>query len=1165
MPVKLYSLLIFLCLSFTNFAQIIESFDDGDFTANPQWFGQATKFEVIDPPTTSVDGALNSSANDDGLVLRSKQGQNDAILVLPSTQSNGEWRFSIADGYGWETSNLNDYKIILMSDDSTATNLTDGAHNFNGYFIQVDGSFDDVFNLYKQTGNTSTIILNTNYPLSVDGVAAVGRTVKVIRTATGDWSVFIDEGFGINPVSQRGGIVNDNTHTTSTWFGIATNIKDESDKRVLYFDELYIGDIIADTTKPSISNIEIINSNSLDIQFTESVEDTSSENTTNYFVNNGIGNPDSAIIDASITSLVHLYFSNSFTLGLQNTITIQNIEDLSENIMDIANTDFTYIIISPYDVVINEIMANPASPIGLPEHEFIELFNTTNFDLNISEWKLVIGSTTKTIPSIILPANNYFILCDDADVPEFQTYGNVVGITSFPTLTNTGISVTIKDENDTTISTVSYTDQWYQDPTKEDGGWTLEKIDPNNNCGGYTNWKASVSSTGGTPGQQNSVYASNIDTVAPFIEELAAVLSTQLTIKFSETIDIATLSVSNFSVDQGIGNPIFFEQDANDDLVYNLYFTNNFITGNTYILTVENIVDDCNNTLIQQNEEFVYYKAKQYDIVINEIMADPSPVIMLPEYEYLELYNRSDHTINLTNWTIKIGTSIKPFPITNIDSKNYLILTSSNAYSSFSQYGNVLDVLGTSDLNNSGEDITLYDNFNNIIFYLNYSDTWYQDDYKAEGGWSLEQIDTENLCGGSLNWIASKDNKGGTPGQQNSVFDTNPDNDIPELLRAIVLSYDSIKIFFNESFDSTTVFTASVYEVDNGIGNPIIIDPVEPDYSSIVLKFQQSFTKHVIYTITIKDSITDCVGNLIGFNSSCKFAIPDTIINNDILINEILFNPYTEGVDFVEIYNRSQKVFDLADIRIATRNIDDTKEEYMKIENIKEINSEGYLIFPNEYYVFSENSSNVSDIYYTSNENGLIDIDDLPAMSNDEGDIIIMDKWVNIIDEFHYYEDMHFDLLNDFKGVSLERINYDRISTDETNWHSAAETVGFATPAYKNSQFSEMENTTDEINVYPEVFSPDNDGYNDILNIEYLLDNPGFVANITILDARGRIIKKLTKNELLATTGIISWNGLTDANTKAKIGIYLIYVEVFDLEGNVKRYKKTCVLATKLN
>jgi flagellar hook assembly protein FlgD len=99
------------------------------------------------------------------------------------------------------------------------------------------------------------------------------------------------------------------------------------------------------------------------------------------------------------------------------------------------------------------------------------------------------------------------------------------------------------------------------------------------------------------------------------------------------------------------------------------------------------------------------------------------------------------------------------------------------------------------------------------------------------------------------------------------------------------------------------------------------------------------------------------------------------------------------------------------------------------------------------------------------------------------------------------------------------------------------------------------------VTLSPEVFSPDNDGYDDVLNISYTFDHPGYVANIVIFDGEGRQIRDLITNELLGTTGIFSWDGITNDKEKANIGIYVIWFEVFDIEGNVKRYKRTAVLA----
>jgi flagellar hook assembly protein FlgD len=72
------------------------------------------------------------------------------------------------------------------------------------------------------------------------------------------------------------------------------------------------------------------------------------------------------------------------------------------------------------------------------------------------------------------------------------------------------------------------------------------------------------------------------------------------------------------------------------------------------------------------------------------------------------------------------------------------------------------------------------------------------------------------------------------------------------------------------------------------------------------------------------------------------------------------------------------------------------------------------------------------------------------------------------------------------------------------------------------------------------------------------------IANVQIYDSRGRLEKNLARNELLATSGTFFWDGMNDTKTKARIGIYIIYFEAFDTKGNVKKYKKSCVVAGKL-
>jgi hypothetical protein len=330
----------------------------------------------------------------------------------------------------------------------------------------------------------------------------------------------------------------------------------------------------------------------------------------------------------------------------------------------------------------------------------------------------------------------------------------------------------------------------------------------------------------------------------------------------------------------------------------------------------------------------------------------------------------------------------------------------------------------------------------------------------------------------------------------------------------------------------------------------------QPGYRKLELCFKDAFANKVLYLLSITGQVKDCLGNTADTGPSGNFALPGIIEYNDLVINEVLFNPVSGGEDFVELYNRSDKVLDLADLRIATRD-----EDSLKLVSICLVSNEGYLVFPEQYLVISTDQQVIKAHYYTSNPEGFVDIEDMPAYNDDQGYVVLLDQSLQVVDEFKYDESMHFPLLNDPEGVSLERVNYDRVTNEEGNWHSASQESGFATPAYINSQYSENITSENEIYIENELFSPDNDGYRDQLEIAYRFADPGYVATVTVFDIAGRLQLYLMQNELLGTEGIITWDGKITGGGIAKTGMYVILIEVFNKNGEVKSYKEVCVLA----
>jgi hypothetical protein len=589
-----------------------------------------------------------------------------------------------------------------------------------------------------------------------------------------------------------------------------------------------------------------------------------------------------------------------------------------------------------------------------------------------------------------------------------------------------------------------------------------------------------------------------------------------------------------------------------------LTFSQHFTSGQLNELSVFGVKDLAENEMDPATMDFVFYKANTGDVVINELMVDPNPVVALPDFEYLELYNTSQNSIDLNGWTLTIGTSEKVFAGGIIPAKGYLIVAKETAELELSPYG-LFYGFSSFSLTNSGQTLVLSNKEGEEINQITYNDDWYKDPDKSDGGWSLELKNPDNVCSGEENWSASNDNKGGTPGAQNSVYSDQVL--LPALEKVVILANNILQLTFNQMMDESALQITTYYEVSDGVGNPQYTYLVVDDSRKIELYFAESFLEGKLYDLTVKKNLTNCVGLSMNADTLVSFGLPEGIMSQDIVINELLFNPWTNGVDYVELYNRSLKVLDLSDLQIGTVKKSAPNPPDTSFYAIME---DQQLLVPGEFIVLTVSPDVVKKQYYTQNPEAFIKVDPFPAYNNDSGQVLLQTIGNLMVDEFKYSEEMQFPLLNYVDGVALERINPDMPTNDVNNWHSASESVGFGTPGYRNSQEVSQQEDDETIKLTPEIFSPDNDGYQDVINLEYSFDQPGYMMTVDIFNATGAQVRTLVNNEYLGTSGMVSWDGIQDDNTKAAVGIYVFYVEIFDLDGNVKKYKKVGVLAAKL-
>lgn len=651
------------------------------------------------------------------------------------------------------------------------------------------------------------------------------------------------------------------------------------------------------------------------------------------------------------------------------------------------------------------------------------------------------------------------------------------------------------------------------------------------------------------------------DLEPPVVNVLEVVSANQLNVHFSKLVEPNTAQdPDNYFVNQGIGNPLTATINPQQPNVVQLFFVNSFEENFYYELQSDNVEDFSGNVMVPFSGSFVLYVAQRNDLVFNELMADPTPEVGLPAFEYIELYNTSEFPVNIDGWVLQHGSTQRVLPFGLVQPGGFVLLVAEAAVSAFQPYGNVVGVpsLSTTALTNAGTSLLLFDREEHLVSFVNYSDSWYGNPAKAGGGWSLEKIDPMNFCQGAGNWTASESPLGGTPGAANSVLGSNPDTTPPNLLRIGYVDEVTVKLFFSETMNEEGLLGLA-QAADFGLGNILAVQPLLPDFSSALLTLTTPLEAGRIYEINLPAQVTDCAGNQLS-RRTARVAVPQVAEVFDVVINEVLFNPPDGGSRYIELFNRSEKVVELKNYTISSK---DTIQGFLT--TIREIISESYLLFPGDFVVLTTNPAAVLNTFMTTRPHAFIGLASMPSMTNTSGVLAFASKSLTEIDLFAYHEDMQFALLSNKKGVALERVNPNRPSQDRANWHSAAQSAGFGTPAYQNSQYSaELTSQVGEIEVYPEVFSPDSDGHDDLLTISYHFDNPGYVASVRIFDSRGRLIRTLARAELLAVNGAFTWDGTTDDYQKAPIGIYIIHLEVTNLSGKVNHYRKTAVLGGRL-
>lgn len=728
--------------------QIADNFSDGDFIANPAWSGDHSKFTV----------------NSGKLKLQAPVVADAAYLSTPSQAIHmASWEFYVQMDF--TPSSTNYAKIYLVSDQAGLS----GA--LNGYFIKAGNTSREV-SLYRQSGNGEVKIIDglddrLNVPL-------VKVRIKVTRDAAGTWQLYSDPGAAGSYALE--GTATDNTHTASSFFGIqCIYTSTRSDK--FWFDDFVVsGTTVPDRTPPSVERVTALNQQQVQLQFSEMIERTAAEVVSNYTMI-AIGSPVSAVLQPDDRT-VQLQFASNLSNGTWYLLKVMGVKDLAGNSMPETNVDVMFFQPAPTkhkDVILTEIFPDPSPQVGLPAAEFVEIYNRSKSPIDLAGWELSDGSSRAVFPRQIIREGEYWIVTNSALSPLFSSVGKTIGLVNFPTLNNGGDNLVLVTPEYRTIDSVSYSLVEYHDSDKEEGGWTLEIIDPDNTCAEQDNWTASEDPKGGTPGRQNSVLANKPDLTGPTLLSVFPETETLLTLSFNEKLDQASWPHFSFHEAVGIRQISFKDQRLR---TLELELEDKLVRGQRYTIEVNDFRDCSGNEGTDVSWSFgLPEPTARLDLVVNEILFNPRP----GAEDFVEIFNRSEKYLDLKNVRVcNVNDGIPVNMVTPFQDHRllapggFLVFTADPLTLKLLYPQTVEQNLNSVSLPSLPEDsgsVGILDEQGMLVDELTYAKTWHSKFIRNEEGVSLERISAKALTNDSDNWTSASSWAGfATPGFRNSQY-----------------------------------------------------------------------------------------------------------------------------------------------------------------------------------------------------------------------------------------------------------------------------------------------------------------------------------------------------------------------------------------------------------
>ncbi|MEJ2102991.1 MAG: lamin tail domain-containing protein [Ignavibacteriaceae bacterium] len=717
-------------------------------------------------------------------------------------------------------------------------------------------------------------------------------------------------------------------------------------------------------------------------------------------------------------------------------------------------------------VVINEIMYHPSTG----EPEWVELYNRTDFPINLKKWRLYDASTSARITAadIFIPAKSFIVLTADSSILNFYNVQSEIIKFSLPALNNTGDAVMIKDSLGTKVDSLYYLPVWGGNVD----GRSLERISVDEASTDSTNWGTSVNIFKATPGSINSLTQKDYDVAVSDILFNPEFPIEGDTVSISAKVKNPGLNAANFSLQLYEDTNIDSVPDLLIEQIQNLFIAQGDSGIFSFNFSIENIQskrgflvnaifspdqDTSNNKLYKTVEPGF----PSQSIVVNEIMYSP----LGGEPEWIELFNRTNQQINLNGWSINDVLTNPSYAFIEedvfIQPNSYLVLSRNISIYDFHRFiPSQVYVLSIPSLNNDVDGVVIKDDRG-----LQIDSVLYYSEWGGTNGYSLERLSVNAGSNLSTNWGSSNDIEQSTPGRINSLTPKQFDLAVAGLNFNPRFPVEGDNVFISASIKNNGSSAANNFSVEFYIDTDTnnVVDLLLSTESGLNLASGDSInisSSSPIQNITTKvlsavrivfTEDEDTLNNY--FEKSVEPGFPEKIV----LINEVMYNPATNEPEWIEIVNVSG-----TEINIKNWSVSDVLTTPTK----NFITNDDIILQPDEYAVIAKDTSFYS-IYPEVTAKVLFT--NFGSLGNTADGVVIYDFRDGIIDSLFYRSSW-----GGGKGLSLERISLEEATNDSSNWTTSLSPKG-STPGLPNSIYNVADYKRNDLVINEIMFDPGDD------------------------------------------------------------------------------------------